>query len=111
MATPQPGPGLRGHWLTGGGPAVCVVGLRGAVFGAHSTLSARAGGRAVGQEVKAELPGRIQGQVGLPRTVGQGPAPGPLSPQASGRSEHVWSLGLWGSAGCPQPGPQGHLLP
>lgn len=62
----------------------------------------------MGQEV-AELPGRIQGQVGL-----LSPAPGPPAHchrrlQAGQSTCGTWGSG--GSPGCPHTGPQGHLLP
>lgn len=53
----------------------------------------------MGQEVKAKLPGRIQGQVGLLRTMGKGPAPGPLAHCHRRLQAGQSTCGAWGSRG------------
>lgn len=78
-----------------------------------STLTpARAGGRAVGQGGKGELPGRIQGQVGLLRTMGQGPTPAlaHCHHRLQARSEHA-GLGALGVRWLPPAWPSRSPLP
>ena len=96
MATPQPGPGLTGSLADRWRPrCLCSWSERSRVLSTLDVCTCRWAGSGSGGEGEASRQDPRAG--GAAQDHGQGPCsrpPGPLSPQAPGRSEHVWGLGL-----------------